>query len=774
MQEIYSKDSVKIFYYQAKSNKYLITFNFAQHEHDVIIPNFTDIKPWGDGIYNQKLGINEINVVSYCLNYFHTEDLDEQIRVIKSYLPKDAIVLCIGQSMGSHGAILYASKLGCDFYAFGPGYKNLPENIIKKFKKSINNENYTEEQRNKAKLIYDDFNNCSIVPNRDYSNSAVFYDPYSGDEKDASIIKEIFKCKAVELPFGQHSAICYVNKHIRLTSIAQDYFENKKIINFCSSDENFVIKKKTLKVAVVGSSNAVLKNGYANELLKNSNNKVSYENFSIGDTVSIIPISTIIKNDIVNKYDLCIIDNPLNDLLYLEKSHISIYEIISYIYSLLHLFNNTTCKLLFIIHKAYHLDYFLNPVIQLLKHFKESVSIIDMSTLGTLNSFDSMYIDYGHYNDEFQNKLAKIVRLNIDNYDLMPYCHFDDSYDINFTLLSNFDKFKKDFNFKKSTRLVETNNLVLKEKESIHINSDDVGINHDELFIVAIKYWNSSDLNTVTFTTDIQKKTFLLSKKFKEILSGVHLNIKFKNHVTLSVNNFTLDQIDYKVHNSKFKETLPTKSELILTDIMFSDTDMVTLGKELVEKYNIVSYFNLLKKIVEKDKIDFNLNNFDMYNSIYFIKTYLKRLKNNVHKILFLNKCLLNNNAYKSVIFQMIGDIYYEDERFKSALDAYNKTLEFNDGFNKNEILLKLLVIHVFKIPNLEQAYEICKILELSEMHEHWQFCRCAFIIYRERKDYISALFYGKKMCEKKQNEKWTEDLKNLCSSYLLHNDCIN
>ena len=65
-----------------------------------------------------------------------------------------------------------------------------------------------------------------------------------------------------------------------------------------------------MKIANIGGSNSVLKHSYTNKLKQNNYN---FKNYGVGATNSIYGIIQLIKNDLINKYDLIIYEYFIND-----------------------------------------------------------------------------------------------------------------------------------------------------------------------------------------------------------------------------------------------------------------------------------------------------------------------------------------------------------------------------------------------------------------------------------------------------------------------------
>lgn len=109
----------------------------------------------------------------------------------------------------------------------------------------------------------------------------------------------------------------------------------------------------------------------------------------------------------------------------------------------------------------------------------------------------------------------------------------------------------------------------------------------------------------------------------------------------------------------------------------------------------------------------------------------------------------------------MIGDIYNADKKPILALTAYKEALRACSS-NIVDIYLKLIGILIFELSEWKEAKKYFSELEkmsFINIHENWQFCRYGFLIAKNDKNWISALYYGEKMVHKKpKNLKWKND----------------
>lgn len=99
---LYIKKPIEVIYYspKKKSNKWVICFNYHWTEFDILTPTNKDVGhyAWGKGRY-ASIGYNEINVIDTTCGYF-VQHANEVVSIIRNFINKDSVILCIGQSMG--------------------------------------------------------------------------------------------------------------------------------------------------------------------------------------------------------------------------------------------------------------------------------------------------------------------------------------------------------------------------------------------------------------------------------------------------------------------------------------------------------------------------------------------------------------------------------------------------------------------------------------------------------------------------------------------------
>lgn len=730
-----------------KSRNWVITFNYFYPEFEPIrVANPDKDYAWGRGVY-ANCGLNQINVVSRCCNYFQGISLDQVVENIRAITGENANILCIGTSMGGYGAILFAEKLKGNFFAFSPRWDKLPAYANKKFEQAIASDpKNSEELRNLKKRIVEYF--PAIEVKKDYSKSLIFYDPYAVDEgmlidrEAAEQLSRKFSVRTVPIPCALHHCVAYLNKAVSLKRLVLDYFKDVPLTYLkCFSEQS---NQKQKKVAVVCSSNALLKNGFFAHFKEFSNHQ--FDLYAIGDCVSASAILTIIKNDIKNKYDFCIFDQFLNDLIFLERSEISEDYLLGAWHSLLALFDGR-CQPIAILHSPQHIDVRNHNIAKLFLN-KYSVPIIDFSDL--IRAFESSigYSDLSHYSDDFQRKIAKFISTKIDLFDY-EFAKFRGIQDISATC-TNVADFLSVTKIPRNTSKVSSRVIRLTK-------SDDIRIIFDKpQYLVGVEFWSDTNSNYFTMRVDDSiniRKDF--KKKFINKIAFEALpEIYVKEQVSISLSEVQPDKY-LTCHNGVKTTASNAETVLDFVDLLCSDIPFTVIG-------------NLVRKQIATDIGDDHFSILPQdEQSLYHIRKNLRKLINPFAKVQYLYESILINRGNESKLLEMVGDVYREDEDWKRAYTAYRAALSKEDNACKTAVA-KASSILIFNLKDYKEARAFLEETSLQfpqQLNEAW-YIRHMFLIHRFYKEEVEAIFYAKRCLQSPENvfERWWVD----AVSYLL------
>ena len=210
------------------------------------------------------------------------------------------------------------------------------------------------------------------------------------------------------------------------------------------------------KLAIIGTSNAVMKNGYGDLLKLRLTNDV--DNFSIGAHSSLLAVYRIITEKIIDNYEYVLIDFSLNETHYINAKMHNFFYIISYLVFICNKFEKSKSILVFLIlpsvcyscdksvsyiYRAFA-DIYRIPVIDI----ELSLKIFPSHNLGRKN-------DLVHFNDYIQSYIAnEIIKFCIKKQNNIK-CRNLSQEDINFFIL---DRSILE-NISKSTELMHTSLL---------------------------------------------------------------------------------------------------------------------------------------------------------------------------------------------------------------------------------------------------------------------------------------------------------------------------
>lgn len=778
---IYDKSElcgIRITMYPAESANVIITFNYLEADYDPVIPKPGVDGAWGKGVYNRKTGCVEIDVASTCLNYFHTPYLQEQIECVRSHLPEGAKVLCIGQSMGSHGAMLFANALKCDFYAFGTRFHKLPKFPRDKLIKSLLSDSYTPEQLREIRNIQDQIRNWwrDAEFDHDWSRSLCLYDPYHLDDgiyidrENADKAVEMFKCGVFRCPYGTHPAIMYINQVYGLTRLAEDYFAGgayaRRIATFPEP-----AKRPARRVALCCSSNAILRSGFVHYLDESKDDSCEYRQFSVGDVSSIAPVLTCLENNIPDEYDVCVVDTPLNDIIFLERNELTEEFVIGAVYALITMFDEKRCKLVFLLHAPQHhancQKY--NPALALLRRYADQVTLVDYTSHRFLNYAEANYQDMTHYNTVMQYQIAKHLKTVLSDGEHLPNVRLalsgKPSFGIpRFAALRDIPRFKDKFTERRETSLIKSVNWPLGADDEIAVRAEDLnfGAAPGKLALLAVKYWNTTRTGALYCRPDGREGdgAVLLQKKFLDRIALSYVKRTFEKDVVFAFKGAAGPF--RKVHNGAELAAPPARPELLLTDMLFSDTDLEELGGSIADRFGVPRYFRHYRELAAEYRETGDYHCFDIFESFHFIRSFQALLPSKLEQVTFLDWCVVHTESLRSEILERLGDIYRDDKKPANAELAYLDAVKYLYGGDLSKLYLKLTALYIFHTREFEKARDwLGRVSELTigNVRENWVFCRHAFLIARHFGDNLEALWYGRKMCEMKpENKSWRDE----------------
>lgn|GEM_PF-2646161 len=171
-----------------------------------------------------------------------------------------------------------------------------------------------------------------------------------------------------------------------------------------------------MKIALLGTSNGVLKDGYARFLLTDQH-RHEVRNFSLGGNCSIYANYGIEKYGIADSFEYCVLDFCINDENFCDYNTLTVEQDIAYLYAALSRFNAAKCipVILLLTNERYAFHLEKSPVY---RHHLQLARMLNIKTIDFAQfistSYDEsrirdIYRDAAHYTVEFQRMIANCV-----------------------------------------------------------------------------------------------------------------------------------------------------------------------------------------------------------------------------------------------------------------------------------------------------------------------------------------------------------------------------
>ena len=419
-----------------------------------------------------------------------------------------------------------------------------------------------------------------------------------------------------------------------------------------------------LKVAILGTSNSVMRNGYVHYLKLYDDIEVI--SFGVGDTSSIYGVYKILTTDILDSFDCCIIDYSINEYIFMDNGFPQ-ERVIFNVLSVISMFNKKKCVPCFILLSPQHIPTITN---NLYRHIFEHINCpyIDFDRLFHPIK-QNIYSSPSHYNAEFQEVIAhKLHNSIINNFFFNKKIDYDffDTYPICFrTLLkdnipSNINTLHR-ANHKSS--LLSVNSYLMSFNDILTIEST-------ELYIIAIIYWNSDSQSTVFFKSPniTLKKNFRL--KWGGLLTCRSIINSIKGNMSLMMHcNRKEEYINEHTHNSV--DTIYPDKSFYLVDILFTDTSPV----EYVLYFK--NYIRLSKELHFQEQ-ELTINS----------KKSIFMQKSNSEELIVV----FNSHNHKNRYFQLNSLTAEQQTNLLFLADPENKYfLDDDDGLNYSKLLDKYI-----------------------------------------------------------------------------------
>jgi len=329
------------------------------------------------------------------------------------------------------------------------------------------------------------------------------------------------------------------------------------------------------KIAILGTSNSILKTGYVRHL--KIYDDIFVKNFGIGDTDSIYGIYQLTQyKNILNDFDYCIIDYSMNEYLYRNKKFISTERILFYIICIISLFKNKKCIPIFILLSPMTMDTLNDPLYRKIFNFF-NIRYIDFDRIFSPLKRREIYENASHYVSEFQKAIADKIysECSAKDYSPIDYSFIEKNPITLYTLHSN----KVIFESTNIESIVKETSLVSVETMKFSMNSS-LSIKTNG-YLIGCSFWNNNKGANVyfKFNNKIIKKNFHL--KWPEILSCRSILDTEKGNILISI---TPPDAQSKL----IVESVPNavdinlkEQEFYLKDLVFSDINPYNYIEEI-------------------------------------------------------------------------------------------------------------------------------------------------------------------------------------------------
>tara|TARA_B100001063_G_C16686348_1_gene514557 strand:+ start:48 stop:1070 length:1023 start_codon:yes stop_codon:yes gene_type:complete len=333
-----------------------------------------------------------------------------------------------------------------------------------------------------------------------------------------------------------------------------------------------------MKIAIIGGSNSVLNHSYTNKLKQNDYN---IKNYGIGATNSIYGIIQLIKNDIINQYDLIIYEYFVNDNNHFFQNVNNVDRVEKTLIEITNMCINSNTKLLFIY--IYNKDdkisnrYSNSPMYLLYKNFSKNYNITTIDTFELLYSkfqekWEKYYHDQTHLSDEGMNVLYYEIKDKL-KITTVPKVISDNNYN-GFKLLKliSISKYYNTINYTNS--LINVDYLEILDEIKIKFNKKTTILAIEYLCDIDSGYIQLSNSKNAVQKNLLKDETFVRAKN-KKMASLITMNKKLlEDDDYLVIKNIKYIEVDNNIYDRE-KITHEDKSNkttsLKIISILVSD-----------------------------------------------------------------------------------------------------------------------------------------------------------------------------------------------------------
>jgi len=342
-----------------------------------------------------------------------------------------------------------------------------------------------------------------------------------------------------------------------------------------------------MSIANIGGSNSVLKHSYTNKLKQNDYN---IKNYGIGATNSIYALIQLIKNDIINQFDLIIYEYFVNDNNHFFQNINNIDRVEKTLIEIINMCIRSNTKLLFIY--IYNKDHKINnkylnsPMYLLYKNFSKKYNITTIDMFELLHSkFEEKWVNYyqdqTHLSDEGMNVLYTEIKDKL-KITTVPRVISDNNYNgFNLLKLIPISKHSNTVNYTNS--LINIDYFEILDEIKIKFNKKTTILAIEYLCDIDSGYIQLSNSKNTIQKNLLKNENFVLEKK-KKMASLITMNKKvLEDDNYLVIKNIKYTEIDENIYD-KERETYENKTNkttsLKIISILFTNNaNIINISK---------------------------------------------------------------------------------------------------------------------------------------------------------------------------------------------------
>lgn len=510
-----------------------------------------------------------------------------------------------------------------------------------------------------------------------------------------------------------------------------------------------------MKIALIGTSNSIIKNGYYHKL-SGMLPKGVVDRYSLGATTSLTASYMIRKYNIADRYDFVILDFNINEYKAFFDEGLPPEHCVSFFSNACLNLIGKKCKPLVLILKDEEFEFVESYQERFATFF--DIPTITLDDLGNLPF--QRYSDTAHYRDRVQTLIAEKIYTSICNYKT-HYPSEPELKNFNLRLLSE----------PWTDGSVKISNVGISKFHNSICSFNDLVLSSSSEIQVSTPGWN---LKGILFFSDIETEQYVyIAKDSGEVLrKQLNLDYKKSGYFTrlidwkydLGFSNFTfctcldsdiscLDETVLGGNSSSNKSS----TEFRLVDMLFVDTDVVDYGKSVIKALGLEGHIASIKTFAEGCEVS--------------VESFIARY----HSYSTEEKCLIlkkkvphikQGAIFKKIIELLEADYFGSREYFRYLLLAscFERTKDFQNSVRNIEISMAMHQIpantkleyskQLAMINRVEDAKVFLK-KEILENPEWVAARKRLSIIYRNEGDYSASLDEAKKVYErtKKQND---------------------